>query len=177
MSACPANRTRTRTPGLGRLRVLGRDEVVVRAVEAGPGDVDKDAGDRTVGGRLRGRLGPTAPRDAHGRTQQRELLGLAAGRRPAACCPGHVPISAATPVTAGLARPDRGHFPPAVANSARSGGNDHGNMMRFRLTGQPAEQGQAPAPAAARRASTRSVRSQVKSGSSRPKWPYAAVCA
>lgn len=32
-------------------------------------------------------------------------------------------------------------------------------------------------PAAARRASTRSVRSQVKSGSSRPKWPYAAVWA
>lgn len=30
-------------------------------------------------------------------------------------------------------------------------------------------------PAAAFRASTRSVRSQVKSGSSRPKWPYAAV--
>lgn len=32
-------------------------------------------------------------------------------------------------------------------------------------------------PTALRRASTRSVRSQVKSGSSRPKWPYAAVCA
>ncbi|GAA2765993.1 hypothetical protein GCM10010103_50340 [Streptomyces paradoxus] len=30
-------------------------------------------------------------------------------------------------------------------------------------------------PAALRSASTRSVRSQVKSGSSRPKWPYAAV--
>ena len=35
----------------------------------------------------------------------------------------------------------------------------------------------AQAPAAARTASTRSVRSQVKSGSSRPKWPYAAVWA
>lgn len=32
-------------------------------------------------------------------------------------------------------------------------------------------------PAALRSASTRSVRSQVKSGSSRPKWPYAAVWA
>ena len=36
---------------------------------------------------------------------------------------------------------------------------------------------QAYSPAALRSASTRSVRSQVKSGSSRPKWPYAAVWA
>ena len=33
----------------------------------------------------------------------------------------------------------------------------------------------AATPAASRKASALSVRSQVKSGSSRPKWPYAAV--
>ena len=42
-------------------------------------------------------------------------------------------------------------------------------------SGRPAARPQSPA--AARRSSTRSVRSHVKSGSSRPKWPYTAVWA
>ena len=69
--------------------------------------------------------------------------------------------------------------PPAPR--PRKTGASHGSfsMGGTRNPASPGKQQgpEAQTPAAFLSASTRSVRSQVKSGSSRPKWPYAAVCA
>jgi len=56
-------------------------------------------------------------------------------------------------------------------------GDRSGDPTRVDRRAGPGQRPRRQAPAAFFRASTRSVRSQVKSGSSRPKWPYAAVWA
>ena len=86
--------------------------------------------------------------------------------RSSASCSGSVAAGAPTSRRR-RPRPDRDAAPRADASRQRR--RPRRTPARGRRAGQ--------APAAALRASTRSVRSQVKSGSSRPKWPYAAVCA
>ena len=179
-------RTRTRTPGPGVLVHGGGHGVVEELVEVEQALVDQDAGHRQPLGE-RGAapgagLGPRLPGLGHGLPDQGELLTPPAGGLAV------LPVLAAHPVipTRRLGHRRPAARPPAVrARTGRAVRPRPSSRYRAagpgpRLPGRTGPAGRSRGgyrPAAARRASTRSVCSQVKSGRSRPKWPYAAVWA
>ena len=152
----PAKRTLTRHPGP---RVVGhrrRDGVVEGPVEVGQRHVDQHPRDRVDGGRLGGR----------------GLLRPAPGR----CAPAPADLRADA-ARAARAAPRRGpswrnvYQRPPTGRTGRRVRDCGGHAGPSRVPGRPGRPAAAQTPAAALSASARSVRSQVNSGSSRPKWP------
>src|SRR5690606_26157704 len=151
--------------GVG-VEFLGHGVVEV-AVEVEDALVDEDAGDRQLagqGGAPPGtRLGPGDARRTDGLPDERELLRRCVPRiavRPSVLA-AHACILTKRHRQPGARRPPR----------EGSGGDARGPAPRRRGAGPWRTGGPDYSPAALRSSSTRSVRSQVKSGSSRPKWP------
>ena len=181
-------------PGSGDV-VEGRGHGVVEgAVEVGQRHVDQHLRDRVGGGDLGlgGAAGPRGPglglgglhRGAREPGQQLWLPRLAGrrGRHLGGRLGGRLGGSPARG-SGGHGRIPTSHHPPRPA-AATGRGNDHrpargdpGGAVVVLSSWGAAGVRDAQAPTAAFRASARSVRSQVNSGSSRPKWPYAEVLA
>ncbi len=182
---------RRRAGPAGPPRAPGR----VRTRPPGGGEQAARGAPTPLPGRARSRRGP-APRTAPGpgsqvrrpravareRGSRRDGRDGRAGRRPRPArrgAPEPVPVLVSAgcgapwtaPARAGPSRPPRS-CPQARAwcPHERRPGTSPGRRCVERVD-QPAQ----PRPAALRRSAARSVRSQVNSGSSRPKWPYAAV--
>ena len=155
----PAKRTLTRAPGTAASASLGRDEVVEGPVEVGQRQVDQHPGDR-VGS------APARPRRPCAR---RVAAALARESATAARRPGS---SSAAPSRLVMAVVYQRRS--TSSRWRRSPGCVLGPMLPGTSTSSPAGRetaADAQTPTAALSASTRSVRSQVNSGSSRPKWP------